>query len=503
MTATVLDVDTSVYYDAGNKLVSLAADWFASVDSFWPTLNECHAMTGSYDEAKKWAKTYDTRAEELLDMSNDLAEAVHAYGVLLLEMGYNHAVADYNATIGTDTPAPDKPATPGPVAYLCRVPLPSAGGPGQGLIDGGVQLAEAIGITIPDGNVDLLARAADTWTKIADTAPVATMAGELERVAWSFEAIVSPEYEHIDEDLRALRDAALTTTAAFYELSASAKDHHDGLVELRENMKKVLEDLGEELLKELLITVAIAIAASVVTFGIGAAVASARVVAIAARFARPIRALIDAFKANRAIAKGVKSEQTLAKHAKELKRIKDLKAKATPKVEPKATPKEFKAPTAKELGLTDEEYAAISRYTGSGYKDLNEALRSGNLTEEQAARVRELNAALDKLPNYEGEVNRKVQLPADVINSYKKGEDITEDAFTSTSRFGENNKFDGNTEFTIISKTGKPIENMSNYGPWSGQNEGEILFKSGTKFRCLENTVDPKTMRNVITLVEL
>lgn len=499
---TVLDVDTSVYYDAGNKLVSLAADWFASVDSFWPTLNQCHAMTGSYDEAKKWAKTYDTRAEELLDMSNDLAEAVHAYGCVLLEIGYNHAVAEYNATLGTDTPAPDKPATPGPVAYLCRVPLPSAGGPGQGLIDGGVKLAEAIGITIPDGNVDLLARAADTWTKMADAAPVAKMAGELERVAWSFEAIVSPEYAYIDEDLRALRDAALTTTAAFYELSASAKDHHDGLVELRENMKKVLEDLGEELLKELLVTVAIAIAASVVTFGIGAAVASARVVAIAARFARPIRALIDAFKAAR-LGKGVKAEQTLAKHAKELKRIKDLKAKATPKVEPKVTPKEFKAPTAKELGLTDEEYAAISRYTGNGYKDLNEALRSGNLSEEQAARVRELNQALDKLPNYEGEVSRKVQLPQNVIDSYKIGEDTTETAFTSTSRFTESNKFDGNTELTIISKTGKPIENMSNYGPWSGQNEGEILFKSGTKFRCVDKGVDPATMRTVITLVEL
>ncbi|MFX0573326.1 ADP-ribosyltransferase [Nocardia nepalensis] len=268
-------------------------------------------------------------------------------------------------------------------------------------------------------------------------------------------------------------------------------------------MKKVLEDLGEELLKELLITVAIAIAASVVTFGIGAAVASARVVAIAARFARPIRALIDAFKANRAIAKGVKSEQTLAKHAKELKRIKDLKAKATPKVEPKTAPKEFKAPTAKDLGLTDEEYAAISRYTGNGYKDLNEALRSGNLTEEQAARVRELNQALDKVPNFEGEVSRKVQLPQNVIDSYKIGEDTTETAFTSTSRFAESNKFDGNTEFTIISKTGKPIENMSNYGPWSGQNEGEILFKSGTKFRCVDKGVDPATMRTVITLVEL
>ncbi|WP_433197374.1 ADP-ribosyltransferase [Nocardia sp. CA-107356] len=446
-------------------------------------------MTGSYDEAKKWAKTYDTRAEELLDMSNDLAEAVHAYGCLLLDMGYNHALAEAAATMGDDA-APDKPATPGPVAYLCRVPLPSAGGPGQGLIDGGVQLAEAIGITIPDGNVDLLARAADTWTKIADAEPVATMAGALERVAWSFEAIVSPEYAHIDEDLRALRDAALATTAAMYELSASAKDHHDGLVELREGMKKVLEDLGEELFKELVITVAIAIAASVVTFGIGAAVASARVVAIAARFARPIRALIDAFKAAR-LGKGVKAEQTLAKHAKELKRVKDLKVKAQP----------YKRPLANEIGLTDEEFGVLRRYTGSGYKDLNEALRRGDLTPEQAARVREINAALDKFPDYEGVVTRRTTLPSNVLDQYQQGANVTEAAFTSTSRSADA-AFDGTTEFNIISKTGKNIEDVSDHGPYGARNEMEVLFKSGTQFTVTNRVVDPATMRTVITLVE-
>lgn len=488
MTATVLDVDTSVYYDAGNKLVSLAADWFASVDSFWPTLNQCHAMTGSYDEAKKWAKTYDTRAEELLDMSNDLAEAVHAYGCVLLEIGYNHAVAEYNATVGTDTPAPDKPATPGPAAYLCRVPLPSAGGPGQGLIDGGVQLAEAIGITIPDGNVELLARAADTWTKIADAGPVAKMAGELERVAWSFEAIVSPEYEHIDEDLRALRDAALTTTAAFYELSASAKDHHDGLVELRENMKKVLEDLGEELLKELVITVAIAIAASVVTFGIGAAVASARVVAIAARFARPIRALIDAFKANRAIAKGVKSEQTLAKHAKELKRIKDLKAKATPKVEPKAAPKEFAGE------MSTEERWMLTRGPS---RDLIRGLREGNLTADQQAEALRINAALDKLPPYQGPVTRHIDLTPEELARFQPEQAGPVNGFMNSSSRSGNELMTNttNTEFQILSKSGRQVHDY-------GGTPDEVMFKTGTEFFCESKVTDPQTGRTIITLTE-
>lgn len=327
---TVLDVDTSVYNEAGTRLQILGTEWFAAVDGFWPTLAECKNMTGSYSEAKKWAESYDTRAEAVIKMATDLAQATQHYGSLLLEMGYNHALAEYVAA-GAVGAAPDKPATSAPAVYLCRIPLPSAGGPGSGLIDGGVKLVEAIGITVPDGNVDLLDRAATTWAAIAAAGPVQTMAAELDQVAAQFEQITSPDASFIDEDIRALKAATETTIAAFKELAASTRDHHDGQVELRAKMIDLLKELGEELLKELAISAAIAVASSVITFGIGAAVASARVVAIAAKVGRPIRILIEGFKNGRNIGKGVKVEENIAKHQTEIRRIEELKA------EPKKT----------------------------------------------------------------------------------------------------------------------------------------------------------------------
>jgi hypothetical protein len=42
---------------------------------------------------------------------------------------------------------------------LCRIPPPSAGGPGNGLETGVVGLTEKIGVTVPDGHTGKLAEA--------------------------------------------------------------------------------------------------------------------------------------------------------------------------------------------------------------------------------------------------------------------------------------------------------------------------------------------------------
>ncbi|WP_063047918.1 ADP-ribosyltransferase [Nocardia pseudovaccinii] len=486
---TVLDVDTSVYNEAGNRLQVLATDWFNAANGLLPALDQCGNMTGTYTEAKKWAESYDTRAEAVLKMSTDLATATHHYGALLLEMGYNHALAEYTAAGLTGT-APSKPYT-GPPAYGCRVPLPSAGGPGNGLLDGGVKLVEAIGITVPDGNVELLDRAATTWAAIAAAGPVQAMAAQLDTVAAQFEQITSPDASYIDEDIRALKAAAEATIATFKELSASTRDHHDGLVELRAKMVELLKQLGEELLKELAISAAIAVASSVVTFGIGAAVASARVVAIAAKIGRPIRILIEAFKTDRNIAKGVHVEQEIAKHQTEIRRIEELKAEPKKPIE---LPKNEHPEGVPKLDLDRVDKDAITSYTGSS-GDINGALRSGKpLTPEQQAQVDQLNASLDKLPNYEGTVTRRTDMSAADLAKYQEGRTVTEDAFTSSSATPAAAK-DRPIEFQIVSENGKYIGHYS-----SVPEEQEVLFKSGTEFQVLKRYEEGG--RTIIQMVE-
>ena len=46
----------------------------------------------------------------------------------------------------------------------------------------------------------------------------------------------------------------------------------------------------------------------------------------------------------------------------------------------------------------------------------------------------------------------------------------------------------GNCRFTIISKSGKSVEQFAKYGLYSGQNEKEVLFTPNCKFDILEVT---------------
>lgn len=70
----------------------------------------------------------------------------------------------------------------------------------------------------------------------------------------------------------------------------------------------------------------------------------------------------------------------------------------------------------------------------------------------------------------------------EVINEYKnaleKGETVIENYYVSTSR-NENQAFDSNTKYKIISKRGKMVEKLSTFE----KEETEVLFKEGTKFK--------------------
>jgi hypothetical protein len=150
--------------------------------------------------------------------------------------------------------------------------------------------------------------------------------------------------------------------------------------------------------------------------------------------------------------------------------------------------------------LTSEEQLALADYTGSGYQDLNSALRSDALDASQHARVDALSNALEKLPAYEGPVIRGTNLPPEVLAQYQPGEVITEDAFLSTTTneaVARSPTFAGNVEFRILSSTGRDISSVSMF-----PGEQEILFPAGTRFYVVSKMVDPLTGRTVIRMVE-
>ncbi|WP_433659932.1 ADP-ribosyltransferase [Nocardia sp. CA-128927] len=486
MTGAVLDIDTAVYYDTATKLAAGAAAWWADVDARWPELEKANHMAGSYSDAIDWAKSYDARATEILKMVEKVATAAHAYAVVLNEMGYQRALGEHGATIDAG-PAPVQPPAPMYPVLACRVPLPSAGGPGQGLVDEGLGLVEKIGLTVPDGNATTISNAALTWDGARNSAGAAGFPAILEAGAAAFGDVIAPEAAFIDEDLRALKAAAESTLTAMGELAQSCRDHRIALDELRELLKQQLEMVRDALIQELAITAAISVASSFITFGAGAAIGLAGAAAICARYARPMRVIIETWRTNRKISAGVRFDQDLARAKRECERLAPG-GKLKPKPDPPVAPVK---PT-----LSPADQAAIDDYANLGY-GLNRGLREGSVTEAQQSRIDSITKALDNLPNHEGYVVRRTDLPPEVLARYQKGETIVEEAFTSTST--NVNRFSGPVEFQYISKTGKEI---SDYAP-DIYKESEVLFRPNTAFQCSNRYTDPNTGRTIIQMREV
>lgn len=178
--------------------------------------------------------------------------------------------------------------------------------------------------------------------------------------------------------------------------------------------------------------------------------------------------------------------------------------------------------------MSDDEMLAIRRYTGNDYEKLNTALRTGqiepkkrltNMTEEEELAAlksyeQTLNAALSKLPRYQGPTVRGGGMPPSIDKQYVEGAIVSDPAFVSTAAgsdppeaFGREAKF----EFHIQAKNGRLVEDMGFYNPYDGNDmsknkwdpadhkygdlpydrrtdgarEAEVLFKSNTRFKVV------------------
>ncbi|MEN9528833.1 MAG: hypothetical protein RI932_706 [Pseudomonadota bacterium] len=148
-------------------------------------------------------------------------------------------------------------------------------------------------------------------------------------------------------------------------------------------------------------------------------------------------------------------------------------------------------PTYKNLDMI--EVAAINHYTRIGYGEINAALRAADPA--KLARLQPVieaaSSGLSKMvaQSFVGTVYRGVSLKPDVSALYKVGSRVTERAFTSTTRNAAE-KFSGNTVFVITSKTGKMIEELSQF-----KGEAEVLFAPGTVFKVVSRAVEGKVTK--------
>lgn len=148
--------------------------------------------------------------------------------------------------------------------------------------------------------------------------------------------------------------------------------------------------------------------------------------------------------------------------------------------------------TSKRVGyekvLTIHEKAVIYHYTDSGYESLNEQLRNGQNINDFGLF---LNHSLDKLPDYKYLCYRTIRCSKIHLEKYysalRNNGIIIEKSFLSCSKSKLSAfLFSDSPLFIILSKRGKDIEKIAKFGIDSGQNEKEILFKSGSRFKVLD-----------------
>jgi hypothetical protein len=138
--------------------------------------------------------------------------------------------------------------------------------------------------------------------------------------------------------------------------------------------------------------------------------------------------------------------------------------------------------------------------TDNGYDTMNNAMRGdGPIDPSVQSRIDATNRGLDQLPTYDGTTYRGTNLPDSVVDRINNGGNLSDGAFTSSStnpnvaegfmNLGKDNP----TRITIEGHSG------SNVGPFSAaRSEAEILFRGGTEFEVLSNTVGPDGVRQLV-----
>ncbi|MER7452678.1 hypothetical protein ABTW96_20580 [Nocardia beijingensis] len=153
-----------------------------------------------------------------------------------------------------------------------------------------------------------------------------------------------------------------------------------------------------------------------------------------------------------------------------------------------------------------DDFVELDRYLCSeDYREIQAALRNKHnapLSPDHQETVDGAVRALQRVPKFQGSVVRHVNsLPPEVLERYQKGNTVTEEAFTSTTRNPNGvpiHKVRADVEMRIESKTGSDMR----YIPLVIKGDDEVLFPPGTRFHVTDRYFDEKSGLTVIKMVE-
>ncbi|MGV9723217.1 WXG100-like domain-containing protein [Nocardia beijingensis] len=290
---TALAVDPKAYYQAATNCFDAASALRDSFLYIFAELAECGSMAGVDENGQEWARSYNTSAYEAVGFFQDVHSTLYAYGSALNDIGFTHAQA--NATM-KGAPQPDRPTDPGmPVFGPFSVPA-SAGGPGQGIVDKGINIISHIGIPVPDGDTGKLAKAADAWDRLGTIYQNTNARDKITIAASLFDSVTADDAGHIRDDLKSLANSIDQLLTACTQISQSCLAYKDALTELRNEIKGFLDSLVQELAIDAAITVGL----SLISFGAGA-VTAAKALDSVRKWAGKIKDGIIAWRARKAL----------------------------------------------------------------------------------------------------------------------------------------------------------------------------------------------------------
>ncbi|MDR2009945.1 MAG: ADP-ribosyltransferase [Bacteroidales bacterium] len=157
--------------------------------------------------------------------------------------------------------------------------------------------------------------------------------------------------------------------------------------------------------------------------------------------------------------------------------------------------------------LENTELAAIHHYTkaGGNYRQLNKQLDKGKITDFNQAAARLISKGLNELPKINGTVYRGTILKLKEYKRIYSGSVVNHSIFTSAttspsvaidfSEYRTLKKTEVQVVFEIQSKNGRDISRISEFnGIFAPNNQKEVLFDKGTKFKITDRIEDGSTI---------
>ena len=133
-------------------------------------------------------------------------------------------------------------------------------------------------------------------------------------------------------------------------------------------------------------------------------------------------------------------------------------------------------------GLSEIEFLALRWYMGGGYVKLNLELRG--LSPESKGKYQpfahQLDTALKKLPDFDGHVTRRTDLPPALAESHRVGASVRYQGFTSTTTYESGMANGGPYLLKIHSRHGKYV------GDLAVGDEREVLFRPDSAFQVID-----------------